>query len=147
MFQTRAIPTLIDDTVRIERTLAGLSIGFGMLAVLLAGVGLYGVIAYVAAQREHEIGIRMALGASRHAVVGAVVRDTAMLVAAGMAVGLVSALLASRTIDSLLFGLTASDGWTYALALAVLGSIGLAASVLPAWRGSRTSPMQALRQA
>lgn len=145
-FQTRAVSTLINDTVRIERLLANLSVAFGLVALLLAGVGLYGVIAYIAAQREHEIGIRMALGATRLDVVGHVVRDTAVLVIAGMAAGLLAAAMTSRTVASLLFGLQASDAWSYALALVVLMIIGLAASVLPAWRAARTSPMQALRQ-
>jgi hypothetical protein len=147
VFRTRVLSALIDDTLRMDRLLATLSMAFGALAVLLAGVGLYGVIAYIAAQREHEIGIRLALGATRQHVVARVVRDTAWLVAAGIGVGLVGAVLAARAVESLLFGLEASDVWSYVLALAVLTTIGLAASVLPAWRASRTSPMQALRQA
>lgn len=121
--------------------------GFGLLALLLAGVGLYGVIAYIAVQREHEIGIRMVLGATGPDVMRHVVRDTAVLVAAGIAMGLAVALLASRAVESLLFGLEPRDTATYVLALGVLAVIGLLASALPAWRASRTSPMHALRQA
>ncbi len=146
-FRTNALSATIDDTLRIERLLAALSVGFGLLALLLAGVGLYGVIAYIAVQREHEIGIRMVLGATGPDVMRHVVRDTAVLVAAGIAMGLAVALLASRAVESLLFGLEPRDTATYVLALGVLAVIGLLASALPAWRASRTSPMHALRQA
>ncbi len=146
VFRTRVLTSVIDDMLRIDRLLAALSVAFGMLAVLLAGVGLYGVIAYIAAAREHEIGIRLALGASRPHVVGRVVRDTAWLVAGGIALGLGGALLGARLVESLLFGLESRDPASYMAALLLLAGVGLAASVVPAWRASRTSPMKALRQ-
>ncbi len=144
--QTTSLATNIDNALRIERLLAALSAAFGVLALLLAGVGLYGVIAYFVARREHEIGIRLALGASRGHVIGRVVRDTAWLVAGGIALGFGGALVGMRLIEGLLFGLESRDPASYAAALAVLVSVGLAASLLPAWRAARTSPMKALRQ-
>jgi ABC-type antimicrobial peptide transport system permease subunit len=147
VFTMRPMTRLIEDTMRIERLVASLAVGFGGLALLLAGVGLYGVIAYIAVQREHEIGIRLALGATRFDVVRHVVHDTAILVASGVGVGLAAAVAVSRAVEGLLFGLPARDAVSYAVALAVLLAIGLLASALPAWRAARTSPMRALRQA
>ena len=128
-----------------ERLMATLSGFFGLLAVLLAVVGLYGVISYIAAMRRNEIGIRMALGASRGDVVGIIVRQTLGLLALGVAVGIVLALVAVRSAGSLLFGLRPNDPLTFAAASALLLTIALIASFLPARRASRVDPMVALR--
>ncbi len=144
--ETTSLAANIDNALRIERLLAALSVGFGALALVLAGVGLYGVIAYVVARREHEIGIRLALGASRGHVVGRVVGDTAWLMALGIGLGLGAAAAASPLVEELLFGLERHDPASYAAALALLVAVGLAASALPAWRAARTSLMTALRQ-
>jgi len=125
--------------------MATLSGFFGLLAVLLAVVGLYGVISYIAAMRRNEIGIRMALGASRGDVVGIIVRQTLGLLALGVAVGIVLALVAVRSAGSLLFGLRPNDPLTFAAASALLLTIALIASFLPARRASRVDPMVALR--
>jgi predicted permease len=135
----------IRDGLVEERLMATLSGFFGLLAALLAVVGLYGVISYIVAMRRNEIGIRMALGASRGDVVGIIVRQTLVLLALGVAVGVVLALAAVRSTSSLLFGLEPNDPLTFAAASALLVTIALIASFLPARRASRVDPMVALR--
>jgi predicted permease len=135
----------IRDGLVEERLLAMLSGFFGVLAALLAVVGLYGVISYIVAMRRNEIGIRMALGATRGNVVAIIVRQTLVLLALGVTVGVILALAAVRTAGSLLFGLQANDPLTFAAATALLITIALVASFLPARRASRVDPMVALR--
>jgi predicted permease len=135
----------IRDGLVEERLMAMLSGFFGLLAVLLAVVGLYGVISYIVAMRRNEIGIRMALGASRGDVVGIIVRQTLALLALGVGVGVVLTLAAVRSASSLLFGLQPNDPLTFVGASAILVSIALIASFLPARRASRVDPMVALR--
>ena len=128
-----------------ERLMAALSGFFGLLAVLLAVVGLYGVISYIVAMRRNEIGIRMALGASRADVVGSILRQTLAVLALGIGAGVVLALIAVRSAASLLFGLQPNDPLTFLSASALLITIALIASLLPARRASRVDPMLALR--
>jgi putative ABC transport system permease protein len=135
----------IRDGLVEERMMATLSGFFGLLAVLLAAVGLYGVISYIVAMRRSEIGIRMALGASRQDVVAIIVRQTLVLLALGVGLGVVLALVAVRSAASLLFGLQPNDPLTFAGASALLVTIALIASFLPARRASRVDPMVALR--
>jgi putative ABC transport system permease protein len=119
--------------------------GFAALALLLAAVGIYGVIAYAVRQRTQEIGIRMALGASRDRVMGMVVRQGLTLALLGAAAGLIGAFLATRGLRSLLFEVTASDPMTYVGVAAVLIAVAAVASYLPARRAARTEPQLALR--
>jgi len=128
-----------------ERMMATLSGFFGALAALLTTIGLYGVISYIVAMRRNEIGIRMALGASRGNVVGIVLRQTLMLLAVGVAVGVVLALFTARSASSLLFGLRPNDPSTFAGASVLLIGVALTASFVPARRASRVDPMVALR--
>ena len=125
--------------------MAMLSGFFGLLAVLLAVVGLYGVISYIVAMRRNEIGIRMALGASRGDVVGIIVRQTLVLLVLGVGAGIVLALAAARGAGSLLFDLRPNDPFIFAVATGVLVSIALVASFIPARRAARVDPMVALR--
>jgi predicted permease len=135
----------IRDGLVEERLMAMLSGFFGILAVLLAVVGLYGVISYIVAMRRNEIGIRMALGASRGDVVAIIVRQTLLLLALGVGLGVVLALAAVRSAGSLLFGLQPNDPLTFVAAVGLLVTIALLASFLPARRASRVDPMVALR--
>lgn len=144
---TRALETIIDSTLRIERLLTRLSLSFGALALLLAGVGLYGVIAYTAAQRRRDIGIRLALGAPRSGVVLEVVGHTGWLVALGLAVGAGACVPLSRWVDGLVFGVTTRDALTYGVAGVMLAVVGLVAAWVPAWRAARMNPTSALRSA
>ena len=129
-----------------ERLMAMLSGFFGVLAALLASIGLYGVIAYVMQRRRNEVGIRLALGARPGQVVRMVLIEAAVLVAGGVAAGAVLAVLAGRGSESLLFGLSPTDVTTFAIAAALLAAVALVASAVPALRASRVDPMMALRQ-
>jgi ABC-type antimicrobial peptide transport system permease subunit len=118
---------------------------FGSLALVLAVVGIYGVVAYSVEQRTGEIGIRMALGAQQAGILQMVVRQAMGLAAVGLAVGLGVAWAASRSLTSLLYAVKPVDISTYAIVAAVLTSAALAAAWLPARRAARTDPMVALR--
>jgi ABC-type antimicrobial peptide transport system permease subunit len=125
--------------------LATLSGFFGGLALLLAAVGLYGVVAYGTARRAGEIGIRIALGAERGQVLWLVLRDALALVALGLAIGLPVSLAAARTVSSILFGIEPADPLAFLSTAGVLAAIGLAAAFVPALRATRLDPIQVLR--
>jgi putative ABC transport system permease protein len=129
-----------------ERLMATLSTFFAALAVLLATIGLYGVMSYMVARRTNEIGIRMALGAGRSQVVTMIMGEAGMLLGAGLFIGVALSLAVARAAASLLFGLTPHDPSTLAMASGGLGAVAIAASYLPAWRASRLEPTAALRE-
>jgi ABC-type antimicrobial peptide transport system permease subunit len=134
-----------DGLVR-ERLLAMLSGFFGVLAVVLAIVGLYGMLSYAVLRRRPEIGVRLALGASRRQVMGLVMREAGWLLVIGVAAGVLVSLLAGRSASTLLFGVTPQDPLTLTGACVLLGVIAAAASFLPARRASRIDPAQMLRE-
>jgi putative ABC transport system permease protein len=136
----------IDQSLMQERLIATLSLFFGLLALLLACIGLYGVMNYDVARRTNEIGIRMALGASANCVVRLVLRETLWWVALGLTLGLGTALLALRWLESLLFGLKPHDPLTIGLAALVLLTVAAVAGYLPARRAARIDPLVTLRQ-
>ena len=119
---------------------------FGILAALLATIGLYGVIAYMVARRRNEIGVRLALGAGRARVIGMVLREAVGLLAAGLAIGTALARWATGAAEKMLFGLKPGDPATFAAAIALLAAVALIASYAPARKASRVEPMQALRE-
>ena len=129
-----------------ERLMAALSAIFGGLAVLIATIGLYGVMSYMVARRRSEIGIRMALGADRGEIVRMVMREAALLLAAGVAVGIVAAVVAGKAAMALLFGLKPTDPSTLIAAAAGFAIVALVASYVPAMRASRLQPTEALRE-
>jgi predicted permease len=135
----------IDRFLMKERLFATLSAAFGVLALILAAIGLYGTISYAAARRTSEIGIRMALGASRSAVLWLILRGTLAMVAFGIVVGLPAALAAAQLVRSQLFGLSAMDPASLAGAVVVLGTLSMASGWIPARRAARVDPMTALR--
>jgi putative ABC transport system permease protein len=128
-----------------ERLMATLASAFGGLALMLAAVGLYGVLAYTVVRRTNEIGIRLALGAQRSQVLGLVMRDATRMLALGTALGLPAAWAASRLVSSMLFGLATTDPSTIVLAIALLVVTGLLAAYLPARRATKVDPLVALR--
>ena len=135
----------IRDGLPRERLMAMLSGFFGLLAALLAMVGLYGVISYIVARRRNEIGIRIALGAHRRQVIVMIMRDAGYLVILGVVAGTGLSLLAGRAASSLLFGLKPYDPLTLGAAAALLAAIAAVASFVPARRASKLDPMAALR--
>ena len=149
MFEVRTLEEEMDAALIQERLIATLSSFFGILALLLASIGLYGLLAFAVVQRSGEMGIRMALGARRGDVVWMVMREALLLVVAGIAIGVPAALagarLASSQISGLLFGLEATDPLTIAFATLLLASVAMIAGYLPARRASRVDPMVALR--
>jgi predicted permease len=146
--KVRSVATVshrLDEMLQRDRLIAQLSGGFGGLALLLACLGVYGVMAYAAAARGVEFGIRMALGAKRGQVMGLVLRETALLLLAGLALGLPLALLAGRWAQPLLPGVAAGDPLTLIAAAVVMAATPLAAALLPAWRAAHADPLRALR--
>jgi putative ABC transport system permease protein len=126
--------------------MAALAGAFGVLAGLLAVLGLYGVIAYMVARRRNEIGVRIALGAGHRQVIRLVLREAALLLGIGLAVGIGLTLWAGRAAATMLYGLKPYDPLTLGSAIALLAAVALLASYAPARRASRLDPMDALRE-
>jgi putative ABC transport system permease protein len=145
VFRVRPMEAYLGSSLAERRFTLGLIALFGGLALLLAGVGIYGVMAYAVTLRTREIGIRMALGAERREVLAMVLRAGARLTAAGLAIGFVSSLAISRLLASLLFEVSATDLATSAAVALVLSMAALVASYLPARRAAQVDPMIALR--
>jgi predicted permease len=135
----------VNATIVEDRLLAVISGFFGLLAVLLACLGLYGVMSYTAARRTNEIGIRLALGATRASMLGMVLKESLLLVVAGIAIGVPVALAAARLISGLLFGVSATDPATISMACVLMLVVAAVAALVPARRAARVDPMVALR--
>ena len=135
----------LEDSLKQERLIAQLVSFFGALALLLACVGLYGVMGHAVARRTNEIGIRMALGAERHSILWMVLRETLILVIAGIGIGVPVALASARLVSTQLYGLSAADPLTLSAAVVLLITVAALAGYLPARRASLVDPMVALR--
>jgi putative ABC transport system permease protein len=140
-----SMPALVTRSVADRRYPMLLLSGFAVLAVLLAAVGLYGLLAYLVTRRSHEIGVRVALGASRADVLRMVLTDGARVTFVGIAIGTVAAMLVDRALGHLLYGVSATDPVTFVAVAGLLGVVALAASYVPASRATRVDPMVALR--
>jgi predicted permease len=145
LMEIRTQQEQIDATMQQERMFASLTTGFGLLALALACVGIYGVMAYTVSQRTNEIGIRLALGAERGQVRGMVLREASWLAVLGVAAGLVVAIGLGQLVKSMLYGLKATDPVSLAGAAGLLLTVALVAGWVPAMRASRVEPMEALR--
>lgn len=142
----RIFEDIVHDGLTRERLMATLSSMFGILAVIIASVGLYGLMSYIVARRTNEIGVRIALGANRANIVRLILRQASGLLAAGIGIGLAFALMATRMAQSMLFGLKPYDARTFMLGAILLATVTLLASYLPAHRAARLEPMTALRE-
>ncbi len=144
-FDLQPMSEIVDQSIAARRFSMILLGIFAGLALALSGVGIYGVIAYISSQRTHEIGIRMALGATSGDVLRMVLGQGALLIAAGVAIGLVASVAGARLMSGMLFGVGAFDALTYAAVAVVLAAIALLACAIPARRAMRVDPMVALR--
>jgi ABC-type antimicrobial peptide transport system permease subunit len=135
----------IDRTLVRERLIARVLGAFAALALLLAAAGLYGVLSYSITRRTPEIGIRLAIGATRGAVLWPVLVESMKLVTVGIAIGVPAAFALTRLLDSLLYGVSSTDARVMGAVVFLLFVVALAASIIPAWRASRIDPLVALR--
>jgi len=136
---------LVDTQRRSWRLGATMFVAFGVLALIVAAIGLYGVISYDVAQRMHELGVRIALGAQATHIVSIVIRQGVSFAGAGIVLGALAALAASRWVQPLLFHQSARDPAVFAGVAAIIGVIALGASAAPAFRATRANPNTALR--
>ena len=145
VFDVRTMADLMSASMaRRQFSLRLMSI-FAVSALLLAALGIYGVMAFVVGQRAQEFGIRLALGANPRDILGLAFRPGLILTATGTVVGLGASIVVTRLMSSLLFGVSASDPMTFAVVPALLGIVTMAACFIPARRATRVSPMQALK--
>jgi len=140
------LKTQVESSLLRERLMAALCGFFGILALILSVIGLYGVVSYITTQRQNEIGLRLALGAQRSDISRLILADVGVLLATGIGLGLVCSVPAARAARSLLFGLEAYDPATLAAAVVTLTLTALIATLLPTWRATQIDPMTALRR-
>jgi len=145
MFEIRSLRDVVSESVAQQRFIAWIVGVFAALALLIAAVGVYGVVSYSVGGRTREIGLRMALGATRGAVTRLVMRETFLLVGIGLAAGLTLCIFATRAIRTLLFATAPTDPVTYGVVIAVLTATGLLASCVPLRRALSVDPNVALR--
>jgi len=137
--------TEIDENINNERMIALLAVSFGVLATLLAGIGLYGVLEYATAQRTREIGVRMALGSDRTGIVVLVLKDVLKLAGISVAIAVPVTMAMTRLLKSQLFGVSSADPEVLILATALVAGVAVIAAALPARRAANVEPMRALR--
>jgi putative ABC transport system permease protein len=141
----RSLDAVVGASLAPRRFALGLTMSFAIIALVLAAVGIYGVLAYAVSNRTREFGVRMALGSSRRGVLALVVGQGVGASAAGIAAGLAGAMFAARLLGGMLFGVTPLDPSTYAAVVGVLLVVSLAACLVPAWRATRVDPMTSMR--
>jgi ABC-type antimicrobial peptide transport system permease subunit len=145
VFDTRLMDDVVEASIDNARFTMLVLAGFAAAALVLAGVGLYGTIAYLTSQRTQEFSVRLALGASAASILRLVVREGGLLTGFGAALGLAGAIAAMRALQALLYGVTPLDGLTIASVIALVDVVALVAVGWPAWRASRVDPTTALR--
>ncbi len=145
VYNLKTLQGQLDETLLSDRLIAMLSAGFGLLATLLASIGLYGVMAFIVARRKKELGLRLALGAEPSSVIWLVMKEVLLLLTVGLAVGVPSAIALGRYVSSQLFGIEPNDPWMAVATMAVLTLVSAAAGMIPARRASQIDPILALR--
>jgi predicted permease len=145
VYEMKTVQGQLDETLLSDRLTAMLSAGFGMLATLLASIGLYGVMAFVVARRTKEIGVRLALGARPNMVIWLVMKEVLILLAIGLAIGIPAGLFSGQFVSSLLYGIQPRDPWMAAGTVGLLAFVSAAAGLIPAHKASRIDPILALR--
>jgi predicted permease len=145
VYQVKTLEGQLDETLLTDRLIALLSAGFGLLATVLASIGLYGVMAFVVARRRKELGIRLALGAGRGSVLWIIMKEVVVLLAVGLAVGIPAAMALGRYVAAQLYGIEATDPLVAGATVALLAAVSAAAGLIPAHRASRIDPILALR--
>jgi predicted permease len=146
VFSIKTLQALTDDSLKTRRWPMLLSLGFGLIALALSAVGIYGVLAYLVAQRTKEIGIRMALGSTPWAVFDLVLREGVALLAVGFVAGGIGAFALRKSIEGQLFGVESTDARVLAVVAAILAAVALVACAMPARRATRIDPVLALQQ-
>jgi predicted permease len=145
VYEMKTLAAQLDETLLSERLIALLSVGFGLLATLLAMIGLYGVMAFAVARRTKEVGVRIALGARPGAVIWLVMKEVLLLLAIGLAIGVPAGVGLGKFVSSQLYGIEGSTAWIAVSAVIVLVAVASAAGLIPARRAGRTNPILALR--
>jgi predicted permease len=145
LFDVRTMEERLDDSLLARKTSLLLSLAFGILALLLAALGIYGVLAYLVTQRTREIGIRMALGSSTRSAFELVLKEGAAMLGLGLALGVAGALALGRLLEGQLHGVSPAEPWVLGLVAALLSVFAFAAAAVPARRAARIHPMEALR--
>ena len=145
IFDVKTLDQRVNDSVAVSRSLMLLFSAFAMLALVLAAVGIYGIVSYSVTQRTHEIGIRMALGAKTGNVLSLIMKNGVTLVLTGIAIGIAGALALTRFLTTLLFGVTPTDSATFVVVSVLFFVIAIVASLIPAVRATRVDPLEALR--
>jgi ABC-type antimicrobial peptide transport system permease subunit len=145
-YDVRSMDERLEDSLQSRKAIVWLSSVFGVLALFLSGIGIYGVLAYSVSQRKREFGIRMALGAESGAVVRSVAGQGLKLAAVGLLVGICAAFGLTRLMDTLLYGVAPSDPTVFASVSATLATVALLASMIPSLRATRIDPNKALRE-
>ncbi len=145
VYDVKTLQGQLDETLLTDRLIALLSAGFGLLATLLASIGLYGVMAFIVARRRKELGLRLALGAEPSGVLWIVMKEVLLLLLIGLAVGIPTAIGLGRYVSSQLYGIQPNDPWIAVVTVALLATVSAAAGLIPATRASRIDPILALR--
>ncbi len=145
VYELKTLQGQLDETLLTDRLIALLSAGFGLLATLLASVGLYGVMSFIVVRRRKELGIRLALGAEPAGLVWSVMKEVLILLVVGLAVGVPSAIALGRYVSSQLYGIQPNDPWIAAATVILLSVVSAAAGMIPARRASQVDPILALR--
>jgi predicted permease len=145
VYEMKTLEAQLDETLLTDRLIALLSAGFGLLATVLASIGLYGVMAFVVARRRKELGIRLALGAQPGLVIWMVMREVLLLLSIGLLVGIPAAMALGRLVSAQLYGIQPNDPWMAGWTMMLLTAVSTAAGLIPAHRASRIDPILALR--